>query len=333
MTDREYLPEEPEQQFRGIWIPAGITALVADGTISIVEAWLLAIIDSYVRLKGEGCWVSLKTLAAKMGGYKLKWISSVRSKLRDLGLIIQVGWKRVQGQEMPVYETLWSRIGEERGVPRKNGGGVPRKNGGESPGKTNLSNIEEEKREEGGSAASRPPALPRFNSSFGGNSSNGSSNGKASPAKQKGTAGLGLKSKPKGKQQDAACCEWSDQLAVIVDQGLDEKPPANYKRLWPGAFTKVLDRFKGNRHRISKALTGLIELLPEVKSGEADVPLPRHPIQFGNMLKMIEDRLERHEHPPGSGDWKIETDTVWEDDGNGGQQTKTIRRKVWVPRD
>lgn len=76
----------PEQHYRYFVVPCCISDLVETKVITRGEAWLLGIIDSFVKYKGNGCWASNELLATKCG-VKVRQIQYDLEKLMELGLI------------------------------------------------------------------------------------------------------------------------------------------------------------------------------------------------------------------------------------------------------
>jgi hypothetical protein len=113
-------PEHHESQFRYFVIPAGVVELVADGTITRNEAWLLALIDSLVKVKGEGCWASNQWLGERCG-VKKRQVQLDISHLRELGLIVDsIQPKLIRGEPTRTIEAYWSRSGEFRPPAQSN---------------------------------------------------------------------------------------------------------------------------------------------------------------------------------------------------------------------
>jgi hypothetical protein len=107
--DDGYPKESRQHHFRGVWMPADVFAFVADGVITPTEAILLSIVDSFVNPKGDGCWASNATLG-RMVAVSGKQVSKMVKHLKELGLVIDVGKKRVKGKDMRVIEAQWSRV-------------------------------------------------------------------------------------------------------------------------------------------------------------------------------------------------------------------------------
>lgn len=106
------IPEEVENhtpKFRGTWAPAELHQLLADGTIELVDFVLLQMIDSLVDARGEGCWASNDYLAKRIKMTR-DYVKKIISKLKGLGLLRQVGWKKFNGRDYRVLETAWSRV-------------------------------------------------------------------------------------------------------------------------------------------------------------------------------------------------------------------------------
>jgi hypothetical protein len=97
--------EVHEKQFRGIWIPPEIMEAVENGTISIKEAWLLAIVESLVKYGGKDCFASNKYLAEKIK-VKKRQLQVFIKHLKDLDLLIQT---KFDGRRRH-FQTAWSTI-------------------------------------------------------------------------------------------------------------------------------------------------------------------------------------------------------------------------------
>jgi hypothetical protein len=151
-------------KFRGTWTPAEIHYLLADGEISCTEFVLLAVVDSLVDVRGEGCWLSNKALADRIRKderYTIKLIS----ELCERGFLKRVGWKTLKnGAKLRVLETRWSRITDQKqGVSYRTGrGGVLQdREGGvlqDTQDNTSSSSYEEEEVFHNGRAPSDAPA-------------------------------------------------------------------------------------------------------------------------------------------------------------------------------
>ena len=99
---------KPKKQFRGWYIPADVVYLYEDGKINANELILLVTVDSMVSAK-KGCWAGNKFLADKLHvGPDL--ISKMLTKLKKMGLVIQVGFDG----RLRYLETIWSRIDPEK---------------------------------------------------------------------------------------------------------------------------------------------------------------------------------------------------------------------------
>lgn len=132
---------KPTFQFRGVMAPPELFDMVSRGEISGEQAWLALVIDAYVNSRGEGCFASNETLAAKIGkeprqvkniihalrgfrkGKDGKWVRSGPK------LIKIVGWKQLpNGGFLRVLETKWSRVDNspdwESPEPERGGGRV-----------------------------------------------------------------------------------------------------------------------------------------------------------------------------------------------------------------
>ena len=106
------MSEEHQLQCRGLWIPIEVASLVEAGVINPTQAMLAAYIDGYVKLKGEGCWATNKTLARRLN-LTPEWVSASISVLTRLGIVKQRGTKITEKGSLRILETSWSRI---RGV-------------------------------------------------------------------------------------------------------------------------------------------------------------------------------------------------------------------------
>lgn len=96
--------ENHKQQFRGVWTPAEVIALLEEGKINCQEMVLLNIIDSLVT-PDRGCFATNQYLGERIG------LSADRAKrlisnLKSLGLVRQVAF---DGRRR-YLETSWSRI-------------------------------------------------------------------------------------------------------------------------------------------------------------------------------------------------------------------------------
>jgi hypothetical protein len=115
--ERQDNSENHEFQFRYFVIPATVVELVADKTISRGQAWLLGLIDSLVKTRGEGCWASNAWLAQRCGVNK-RQVQYDIEHLRDLGLIIDSAKQKiVKDEPMRTIETVWSRDTERHPTP------------------------------------------------------------------------------------------------------------------------------------------------------------------------------------------------------------------------
>lgn len=130
---------EPQQEFRGVWIPPEIFNLLETGELSTTEILLLALVDSYVRCKGDGCWASNGRLGEQLGGLTKKHVSDLIAELIKKKWIVRHGWKKTSRGSSRILETAWSRISKHKGrgvsgKNRKGEGGYPEKTGGGYPG-------------------------------------------------------------------------------------------------------------------------------------------------------------------------------------------------------
>jgi hypothetical protein len=109
---------QDEHQFRYVIIPGSIFELVADGVISRAQAWLLGLIDSLVKTRGEGCWASNAWLA-KRCAVSIRQLQRDLLSLRELGLIVDSKKpKMVRDEPVRTLETTWSRAAEIKLPPR-----------------------------------------------------------------------------------------------------------------------------------------------------------------------------------------------------------------------
>jgi len=99
------MEEQNKPQFRGVWIPADIMNMQAEGKLKAADVVLLAIIDSLVA-PDHGCYASNEYLAARVGIHFRKVRERI-AKLKTMGLVKQV---KFDGRRRHL-ETAWSRVG------------------------------------------------------------------------------------------------------------------------------------------------------------------------------------------------------------------------------
>jgi Helix-turn-helix domain len=96
--------EQHEPQFRGVWCPPEVFALVTRRLISHSEGWLLLIVDSFVKHTGKDCFAS-NTYLAKIMGMEKRQVTSLITHLKKEGLLLQTGF---DGRRRLLC-TCWSR--------------------------------------------------------------------------------------------------------------------------------------------------------------------------------------------------------------------------------
>ncbi len=101
--------EHHEPKFRGTWTPAEVHHLLAEGEVTPTEFVLLTVIDSLVDSRGKGCWASNAYLAERLRKTP-DHIKHLIGGLKAMGLLKQVGWKRIEGRDYRLLETAWSRV-------------------------------------------------------------------------------------------------------------------------------------------------------------------------------------------------------------------------------
>jgi len=94
---------EPQFQFRGIWLPADIINLLQKGKLTARETMLLAIIDGLCESGGKGCWASNNYLG-KLIGVNTRNTQKAIAKLRAAKLI-----RMSMRKGFRTLETTWSR--------------------------------------------------------------------------------------------------------------------------------------------------------------------------------------------------------------------------------
>ena len=95
--------ETHEPQFRGIWYPAEILALLRDKAINPTEFALLGVIESLVRLDG-GCHAS-NTYLGEQVGKGAQVVSDAIAKFKKMGLLFATTGEKGRRE----LETPWSR--------------------------------------------------------------------------------------------------------------------------------------------------------------------------------------------------------------------------------
>ncbi len=98
---------EPTPQFRGTFNHAQAHHLLYDGKITTTVFALLAVIDSFVNARGEGCWASNRYLG-KLIGKSIGMVKYGVDTLKKLGIVEQVGTKWVGNECRRVLITKWS---------------------------------------------------------------------------------------------------------------------------------------------------------------------------------------------------------------------------------
>jgi hypothetical protein len=83
--------------------------MVYEGKLTTTEAWTAMVIDSYVDPKGEGCWLSNAKMAKRMH-VQVRQVNKIIKKLKEIGIVKQVGWKMVNNLKFRILETAWSRV-------------------------------------------------------------------------------------------------------------------------------------------------------------------------------------------------------------------------------
>jgi len=112
--------QEPEQHWRGWWIPAEIGKLMMRGKLEPREVILLAMIDGMVHHSGKSCWASNPELASYMG-CSTKRIEFMISKLKRMKLLVVVGFDGRRRYIETQYSRILSRSLENEGtVPANN---------------------------------------------------------------------------------------------------------------------------------------------------------------------------------------------------------------------
>lgn len=99
----------PKEQVRGVYIPIDIWRLVEEERLSFIEFRLLLYVENRVRCKGIGCWASNARIAKDLNRSP-NHVSAMVSKLKDLGLVYEVGELTLRNLKYRILETCWSRV-------------------------------------------------------------------------------------------------------------------------------------------------------------------------------------------------------------------------------
>lgn len=97
-------------KFRGNWVRPEIFDMVANGEISVKEAWLLLIIDNLVEGSGKDCFASNAYLGA-LAKVQDRQVKVMLANLKQHGLLIQTGF---DGRKR-FLTTAWSRLKKGEG--------------------------------------------------------------------------------------------------------------------------------------------------------------------------------------------------------------------------
>lgn len=101
--------EGEKLEFHRALIPGEVLYLLSEGHLTPTDVVLLTVIDSLVKTRGEGCWMS-RAKMSQMICKSPRQVKRIVKKLRDLKLIKAVAIKRIAGRDYLVLETAWSRV-------------------------------------------------------------------------------------------------------------------------------------------------------------------------------------------------------------------------------
>lgn len=98
--------QEPNFQFRGVWIPAGILKQLHGGSLNTLDVIFLAVVDGLTEHGGRGCWASNSYLAGLLA-CDIRTVQRTISKCIGLKIL-----RKTENNGRRTLETVWSRIGE-----------------------------------------------------------------------------------------------------------------------------------------------------------------------------------------------------------------------------
>jgi hypothetical protein len=91
--------------WRGVWTPGEVIALLIDGVLNPTEVMLLSLIESAVKVRGEGCWISNNTFAKALGLANKANVNRMIRKLKKLDLVYEVGYVMKNNLRLRVLRT------------------------------------------------------------------------------------------------------------------------------------------------------------------------------------------------------------------------------------
>lgn len=106
------MKENHKLQFRCLIFPADLVMEVEEGRMTRDEAWLAMYIDGFVIAKGEGCWASNAYLAKRML-LSTRQVKRMIRHLKEIGIVKEIGKKRIGTRDFRILETVWSRVEKE----------------------------------------------------------------------------------------------------------------------------------------------------------------------------------------------------------------------------